>query len=85
MRCFIPKRRKLYCPNVRLDCDIFECISCTEYLGFTFNINSQNDNDMLRQMRTLYIISNKLLRMCTFHCCTIDVKLELFRSYCMSF
>ena len=34
-------------------------------------------------MRTLYIKSNKLLR--TFHCCTIDVKLELFRSFCMSF
>ena len=24
------------------------------YLGCTFNMNSQDDNDMLRQMRTLY-------------------------------
>ena len=40
---------------------------------------------MLRQMCTLYITSrsNKLLR--TFDCCTIDVKLELFKSFCMSF
>ena len=33
-------------------------------------------------MRTLYIRSNKLLRM--FSYCTIDVKMELFRSYCSS-
>ena len=40
-------------------------------------MNSQDDDEMLRQMRTLYIRSNKLLR--TFRYCTIDVKLELFR------
>ena len=46
-------------------------------------MKSQDDNDMLRQLRTLYVRSNKRLR--TFHCCTIDVKLELFRSFCMPF
>ena len=46
-------------------------------------MNSQDDDDMLRQMRTLYIRLNKLLR--TFHYCTIDVKLELFRSFCIPF
>ena len=44
------------------------------YLGYTFSINSNDGNDMLIQMRTLYIKSNKLLR--TFHCCTIDVKAD---------
>ena len=68
---------------LRLDCDILEYISCTKYLGFTFNMNSQDDDDMLRRMLTLYIRSNKLLR--TFHCCTIDSKLELFRGFCMPF
>ena len=34
-------------------------------------------------MRTLYIGSNKLLH--TFYHCSIDVKLELFRSFCTSF
>ena len=80
---FKPKSSKLYCPNVKLDCDALEYISCTKYLGFTFNMNSQDEDDMLRQMRTVYIRSNKLLR--TFHYCTIDVKLELFRSFCMPF
>ena len=46
-------------------------------------MNVQNDDDMLRQMRTLYIISNKLLRY--FYYCSIDVKLKLFRSFCTSF
>ena len=38
MCCFKPKSSKLYCPNVRLDCDILEYICCTKYLGFTFNM-----------------------------------------------
>ena len=80
---FKPKNNNLYCPNVRVDRNILEYISCTKYLDFTFNINSQDDDDMLRQMRTLYIRFNKLLR--TFHYCSIDVKLELFRSFYMSF
>ena len=40
-------------------------------------MNAQDDEDMLRQMRTLYIRSNKLLR--TFHYGSTDVKLELFK------
>ena len=38
---------------------------------------------MLRQMRILYTKSNRLLRL--FHCCSTDVKLALFRSYCTCF
>ena len=42
-----PKSSKLYCRNARLDCDILEYISCTKYLGFTFNMNSQDDRYMI--------------------------------------
>ena len=45
-------------------------------------MNVQGDMDMLRQMRTLHIRSNKLLR--AFYHCSIDVKLKLFRSFCTS-
>ena len=48
-----------------------------------FNTNVHNDEDMLRQMRILYIRSNKLLPI--FHYCSTDVKLELFKSYCTSY
>ena len=80
---FKSKSNKLYCPTVSLDCDILEYTAYTKYLGFIFSMNVQDDDDMLRQMRTLYIRSNKLLR--TFYHCSIDVKLELFRSFCTSF
>ena len=80
---FKSKSNKLYCPTVSLDCDILEYTAHTKYLGFTFSMNAQDDDDMLRQMRTLYIRSNKLLR--TFYHCSIDIKLELFRSFCTSF
>ena len=55
---FKPKSSKLYCPD-KIDCDILEYISCTKYLGFTFNMTSQDD--MLRQMRTFYITHFSLL------------------------
>ena len=58
-------------------------ISQSKYLGFMLNTNAQDDEDMLRQKRTLYIRLNKLLR--TIHYCSTDVKLELFKSYCTSF
>ena len=41
-------------------------------------MNVQDNDDMLRQMRTLYIRSNNLLR--TFYHCSNDVKLELLRN-----
>ena len=70
---FIPKNNKQYCPNDRLHKNILEYVSCNKYLDFNFNTNNQDDDDMLRQMRTLHIKSNKLL--CTFHYCSIDVEL----------
>ena len=77
---FKPKNIKLSCPSVRLDSNILEYISQTKYLGFMFNTNAQDDEEMLRQMRALYIRSNKLLR--TFHYCSTG---QLFKSYCTSF
>ena len=52
----------------------------TKYLGYMCTNDKQDDVDMLRQLRLLYMRSNKII--CMFHFCTIDVKLELFRSFC---
>ena len=78
----ISKSNKLYCTTVSLNCNILEYILLiyTKYLGFTFSMNVQGDDDMLRQIRTLNIRANKLLR--TFYHCSINVKPELFRSFC---
>ena len=53
------------------------------YLGFTFSWNHKDDDDMLRQMRTLYARSNRIIRI--FHNCNTKVLIELGRSFCGSF
>ena len=54
---FQPKKSQLLCPNVTLDNNVLEYIGRTKYLGFMSNSNGQDDEDMLRQMRNLYIHS----------------------------
>ena len=46
-------------------------------------MRKKNIEDMLKQLRSLYAKSNKLIRM--FNHCTVDVKLVLIKSYCTSF
>ena len=79
---FRPKIYKLFCPTVSLHLDRLNRIPETKYLGYLLSGDQSDDEDIAKQMRTLYIRSNKLLRM--FSYCTIDVKMELFRRYCCS-
>ena len=55
----------------------------TKYLGYMFTNDKQDDVEMLKQLRLLYMRSNKIIRI--FHFRTIDVKLELFRSFVRRF
>ena len=63
----------------------FDCITPlkyvvgSKYLGLA-SVTKQDDNDILRQMRTVYAKSNTLLR--SFSHCSTDVKVTLFQSYC---
>ena len=63
--------------------EILDYAANIKYLGFTFSSDKKDDYDMLRRMRILYTKANRLLRL--FHCCSTDVKLDLFRSYCACF
>ena len=80
---FKPNRFKLYCPAVYLNGNIIDYVEKTKYLEYMFTNDKQDDVEMLRQLRLLYMRSNKIIRM--FYFCTIDVKLELFRPFCTSF
>ena len=60
--------------------DALKYVAESKYLGFSFCDSKQDDNDILRQMRTVYAKSNTLLR--TFSHCSTDVKVTLFQSYC---
>ena len=48
-----------------------------------FTNDKQDDVEMLRQLRLLYMRSNKIIRMLYF--CTIDVKLELLGAFVRRF
>ena len=78
---FRPKRYHLFCPPVYLHEENLCRIHETKNVGY-FLSEDQSDVEISKQIRTLYIRSNKLLRM--FSYCTIDVKKEVFRSYCSS-
>ena len=58
-------------------------VDSIKYLRFTFSRNYKNDDDMLRQIRTLYARSNRIVRM--FHNCSTEVLIELGRSFRRSF
>ena len=60
--------------------DALKYVAESKYLGFSFCHSKQDDNDILRQRRTVYAKSNTLLR--TFSHCSTDVKVTLFQSYC---
>ena len=73
---------KLFCPRVHICSAQLEYVYDAKYLGFMFCENKKDDCDMLKQLRTLYAKSNKIIR--TFSHCTIDVKLLLIKSCCTS-
>ena len=80
---FKPRLYNLLCPTFCMNTEILVYAANIKYLGFTFSSDKKDDNDMLRQMRVSYTKANRLLRL--FHCCSTDVKLALFRSYCACF
>ena len=80
---FKPKRCKLTCPSVKLDDTPLSYVSSTKYLGCLLNDNLSDDEDMMRQMRLLYVRANILLR--DFSQCSLAVKVRLFKCYCLVF
>ena len=52
------------------------------YLGHVINKEMKDDDDIAKQTRKLSVIGNTLLRKFSF--CSLEVKLELFRSHCYS-
>ena len=69
---FRPKRYKLFFPPVYLHREKLSRILETKYLGCFLSDDQSDDVEIFKQIRTLYIRSNKLLRI--FSYCTIDVK-----------
>ena len=56
-----PKAYKLYLPPVFIGSDALKYVAESKYLDFSFCDSKQDDNDILRRMRTVYAKSNTLL------------------------
>ena len=69
---FRSKTYKLFCAPVYLLREKLSRIHETKYLGCFLSDDQSDDVEISKQIRTFYIRSNKLLRMCSY--CTIDVK-----------
>ena len=54
-----------------------------KYLGHILNDNLCADDDIQREVKNLYVRRNILLR--KFGKCSFNVKLKLFRTYCLCF
>ena len=83
--CMVFRRRlsSFLCPTIYMNTEMLDYADSIKYLGFTFSSDKKDDNDLLRRLRVFYPKANRLLRL--FHCCSIDVKLALFCSYCACF
>ena len=79
--CIKPKRLKdLHVPNFTLNGRYLCYVSTEKYLGYMVRDNFMDDTDIGRQLRAIYSRGNSLIR--HFKCCTNEVKLQLFKSYC---
>jgi len=68
-------------PAFMLSGQYLQFVDAFKYLGHIVNHDSTDDNDIKREVRNLYSRINILNR--RFSRCSIDVKLMLFKSYCM--
>jgi len=79
-------KSKLVCGNfpcftIGLDSKLIEFVSEFRYLGHVITKTMSDDKDIEREIRNMYVRTNTLLR--RFGKCSKNVKVRLFRSYCM--
>ena len=73
---FKPKK-KLLIPHITFNSEILKHSTDVTYLGYRLNAKLSGEDDVLKEIRTLYLRSNILIR--TFSKCSEKVK-----SYCTS-
>ena len=78
---FKPDKFKLSSPEIVLDGSSLNYVDDIKYLGVVLNNLCRDDSDMKRHLRSFYAKSYTIIR--KFHNCSLDVKLTLFRAYCL--
>jgi len=81
----ICKRKIVPCvfPPLTLNGACLNYVSEFKYLGHVINNKLSDDEDVKREIRSLFVRTNILLR--RFGKCSVSVKLTLFRAYCLCF
>ena len=84
--CMYVKSKKfkdLYVPNFILDDKALKYVDKEKYLGIIMSENCKSENDMHRQMRSIYGRGNMVIR--NFKQCSDSVKVQLFNTFCGNF
>jgi len=77
---FMPKGLKLTVPNLYINGKNLTWVSDYKYLGIFLDSHYTDDIDINRQVRSIYARGNMLIR--KFRRCSLDVKVQLFKTYC---
>jgi len=82
--CIRPKGlTALYFPKVYLNGEVVKVVNKEKYLGAFIVDDLSDDDDIMRQMRSIYAHGNILIR--NFKNCSNEVKTALFRTFCTGF
>ena len=79
---FKPKRYKLNWPTISLAETVIPNLNSIKYLGVILTDNLQDDEEIMKQTRSLHAHGNVLRKFCL---CSSEVKQQLFQSYCANF
>ena len=78
---FLPEDKKKYkTPPIHMNNEVIPVVEDFKYLGHILSNNKNDDLDIERQRKKNYAQGNSILR--KFHMCSIEVKVELFKTYC---
>ena len=81
--CILPKNMKLHnLPGIFLGENKLEYVQEFNFLGHTLTSNFSDDEDIKKEIRKLCARGNTLIRKFSF--CNIEVKCNLFKTYCYS-
>ena len=68
-------------PPLKLGNESLQYVSSFKYLGHVISSTLTDDSDIQREICNMFMRTNKLVR--RFSKCSLDVKVKLFRSYCI--
>ena len=82
--CFKPKSlQKLHVPVFSLSYKNIRLVNKEKYLGLELSDDLKDDQDLMRQLRCIYSYGNMITK--KFKCCSDDIKIKLFKTYCCNF